>query len=428
MSYKLTPHVNHTVEITGRLEAAEVDQQRQAIANTLRRKAVIPGFRPGKAPLALVKSRFASDIEDELKERLAGVLWTEIVDGEEDLQPLHAPRVSSADFDDDGGFSLAAEVEVRPRYELAEAEGLSLPEVALEVGDDEVTEELDNIRKENASWEPLEDTPAEDGLMVEADLKGEMIDGDQDPYTEENARFVVGAPGVPEEVSEALQGAKVGDERIAERRFPEDDDNSARAGKLVRYQITVKGIKREVLPEADDDLAKTVGFDTMDELRERIVEVLGHHKRAKRRDAWRRSLLDQLEEKIDVDDLPSSLVQSAINEEMQRLAYSMAMQGVTPDSGKVNWQEMATRFEPQARRKVLDTLVLEQLADAWEMDVPESDVDAFIASEAGQLGIPPAEHKANLAREGKLDGVRHAARISATVEELIRRAGGEEES
>ena len=427
MSYKLTPQVNHRVEVAGHLDAADVEEQRQAIVNTLRRRAVIPGFRPGKAPLSLVAKRFASDIEDELKDRLVGMVWSEVVEGEDDFQPITSPRLRSADFEQDGGFTVAAEVEVRPRFELADVASLTLPEFSLEVEEEEVQAELDKLVKENASWEPADDQTAADGLMVEADLHGEMIDGDQDPYTEENARFVVGAPGVPEEVSQVLQGAKVGDERTAERRFPEDDSNAARAGKTVRYHINVKSIKREQLPELDDDLAKTVGFDSLDELRQRIVEALGRNKRGLRRDRWRRSLLDQLEADVDLDELPSSLVQSAVNEEMHRLAYTMAMQGMVPEPDKLDWQELRTKVEPQARRKVLDTLVLEQLAAAWEMEVPEADVDAFVASEAAQMGVPPAEHKANLAKEDKLDGIRHAARISGTVDELIRRAGGEED-
>jgi len=427
MSYKLTPQVNHRVDVAGHLEATEVDRQRQTIANTVRRRAVIPGFRPGKAPLKIVQKRFAGDIQDELRERLAEMVWNEVVEGETDFQPIAAPKLRSSSFDDDGGFTLAAEVEVRPRFELAGVETLTLPEFSLDVEPEEVEAELEKLRKEHASWEPADDQPAADGMMVEADLHGEMIDGDQDPYSEQNARFVVGAPGVPEVVSEALQGARVGDERTAERRFPEDDSNQARAGKTVRYRINVKGVKREVLPDLDDDLAKTLGFDALGELRGRVGEALGRQRRALRRESWRRALLDQLEDKIDLEDLPPSLVHTAVNEEMHRLAYTMAMRGVAPEAAQVDWQELATRFEPQARRKVVDTLVLEQLGASWGVEVPEAEVDAFVASEAAQVGVPPMEHKANLAKEGRLDDIRHAARVSATVDELIRRAGGEDE-
>jgi FKBP-type peptidyl-prolyl cis-trans isomerase (trigger factor) len=157
------------------------------------------------------------------------------------------------------------------------------------------------------------------------------------------------------------------------------------------------------------------------------VEVLGSSKRRQRREQWRRALLDHLEAGLDANELPPSLVSSAVREDLNRFAYSMAMQGVAPASSDINWQELAARVEPGSRRRVLDMLVLEQLADDWQMAVPEADVDAYISLEARQQGIPPAEHKANLAKEHKLEDLRGSARISATIDEMIRRVGGEVE-
>jgi FKBP-type peptidyl-prolyl cis-trans isomerase (trigger factor) len=144
-----------------------------------------------------------------------------------------------------------------------------------------------------------------------------------------------------------------------------------------------------------------------------------------RRERWRRFLLDHLEQGLDINDLPSSLVQEAVRQDLNRFAYSMAMQGLAPDSADVDWQELAAKLEPGSRRRVLDTLILEQLAREWEIDVPEHEVDAYIRSQAERLGIPPGEHKANLAKEDKLDALRHAARLAATESALIARAGGE---
>ena len=138
-------------------------------------------------------------------------------------------------------------------------------------------------------------------------------------------------------------------------------------------------------------------------------------------------MLDHLETDIDQAELPSSLVQTTLREQLDRYAYTMAMQGVEVDPEKIDWNEIAAKAEPAARQEVLDTLILEQLAESWEIAVPEAEVDAYVAQEAARQSVPPAEHKANLAAEGKLDRVRHAARIAATVDEMIRRAGGEVE-
>jgi trigger factor len=416
------------LEITSELPAEMVEGERRKVIQSYRRHARIPGFRPGKAPESAVRARFADEIRSELREQLAESAWREVLDGEEDLQPLTQPAVDKADFTDAGTFEMTAKLEVRPHLELPEIDGLELPETDVEPTEAEITEELDRLREQQASWEPAEDeTRAADGMLVEADLHGELEGSDDEPYREENARFVLGSDSIPEEVNEALQGAAVGDERVAERRFPEDDDNAEAAGKTVSYRMQVKSLKHKVLPELDDGLAKGIGFDTVDELTDRVREAITRRKIAQRREDWRRAVLDHLEANADVNELPSSLVQSAVREDLNRFAYSMAMQGVAPDSDEVDWQEMAARFEPAARRRVLDNLVLDQLAREWEIGVPEAEVDAYIVGEAQQLGVPPGEHKANLAKEDRLGQIRHAARISATVDELIRRAGGEVE-
>ncbi len=427
MPYTLTRRANHTIEITAHLDADAVDRERDGIIRTIRGKAIVPGFRPGKAPAAAVRTRYADEIQDELKEHLTGLLWREVFDREEDIEPLTNPHIHTLDFAADGAFDLTAELEVRPQYELPELGALALPEVSIEVADAEVDGELAKVADEQAVWEPAESEVAEDGLMVEVDLQGVLEGNDDEPYTEEDARFIIGSDSVPPEVNEAVQGAQVGDERTATKILPDDLDDKDKAGKTVTYTIKLKSLKRKQLPEIDDDLATTIGLEDLEELRGRITDVLGQQKRGDRRTQWRRFTLDHLEEGIDHGLLPSSLVQSTLREQLDRYAYTMAMQGVNVDPEKIDWQELAAKAEPAARQEVLDTLVLEQLAEAWEVPVPESDVDAYVASEATRLGLPPAEHKANLAAESKLERVRHGARIAATVDEMIRRAGGEVE-
>jgi len=427
MTYKLTEHANHKVEIAGNLGSEIVDRERQNIVRTIKRRARIAGFRDGKAPEALVRARYAEDIETELREHLSQLVWQEVMEAEGDLQPLTMPRVRDLGFEDDGAFRLTAELEVRPRYDLPELADAELPEVSLEVADDEVALELEQLAEQQAVWQPVEDEDAADGMLLEADLFGEMEDSEQEPYEEKDARFVLGSDSVPTEVNQALQGVRPGETRNAEKVFPADDENTDRAGKSVRYTIEVKALKRKELPEIDDDLAKGIGLDSLDELKEKIREALMRRKRGERREQWRRALLDYLETGVDVNEMPSSLVQNAVNESVNRYAYQMAMQGITPDDGEINWQELAAKAEPAARQHVADNLVLEQLATEWDIPVPESEVDAYIAAEAAQLGVPPAEHKANLAAEKKLDPIRHAARLTSVVDEMIRRAGGEVE-
>jgi trigger factor len=427
MPYTLTHRANHTVEISAHLESAAVDSERDGIVRKFRSKAHVPGFRPGKAPAAAVRARFADEIRDELQEHLTGLLWGEVFDGESEIEPITNPQIQELSFSQDGAFSFTAELEVRPRYDLPELGELGLPESSLEISETEIDEELVKVQEEQAVWEPAEDDKAEDGMLAEVDLRGEVEDSDDDPYTEDGASLIIGSDSVPPEINEALQGAKVGDERVATKTLPDDLEDKDKAGKTVTYTISVKGLKRKGLPEIDDDLATTIGLENLEELRQRVHDVVQQQKRGERRNSWRRFVLDHLEADIDQTELPSSLVQSTLKEQLDRYAYTMAMQGVEFDPEKVDWHEISAKAEPAARQEVIDTLILEQLAETWEIPVPEAEVDAYVAAEAARHGVPPAEHKANLAAERKLERVRHAARVAATVDEMIRRAGGEVE-
>ncbi len=427
MPYTVTRGANHTVAITANLEPDAVKRERENILKKICRSANVPGFRPGRAPAAAVRARYAEAIQEELQEHLTGVLWNEIFAGEKKLDPLTNPEISNLDFSDDGGFRFTAEFEVRPSYELAEIAKLELPAVSLEVSDAEIDEELGKVAQEQAVWEPAEEAEAVDGMLIEVDLEGQVEDSEEEPYTETDASFVLGSERVPSEISEALQGAKVGDHKQASKILPDDLEDKTKAGKTVRYEITVKGLKKKVVPEIDDELAAAIGLDSLEDLRGRITTVLENQKRSERRTAWRRFILAHLEQGIDQGELPSSLVQSTLREQLDRYAYTMAMQGVDVDPEKINWQELAAKAEPAARQEVLDTLILEQLTESWDTRVPEAEVDAYIAAEASRRGVPPGEHKANLASDQRLERIRHGARIAATVDEMIRRAGGEVE-
>jgi trigger factor len=421
MTHQLTRKANHTVEIVASVDAAAVANERDRLLKLFARRAHVPGFRPGKAPIQAVRSRFAAEVEGELKDELTGRLWREVLAAEQELRPLTEPSFTHMHLDAEG-FTFTAEMEVSPHFDLPSLDGVAVPAFSLEVAQAEVDGELEQLRDAHATWEPAAaDAVAADGLVAEVELVPEEGNDADEART---AHFLIGGPGVPSEFSEVLRGAKVGDRRQAVRSHRHGDGDDAHEHQ-VTTSLTVKGLKCKVLPPSDDDLAKTIGLDSLAELVERVREHLGRQKRNQRRETWRRHLLDHLEQGLDPAEMPASLVGSTVREDLSRFAYSLAMQGVDLDKAPIDWAQLAASGEAAARAKVLDNLVLAQLADDWQMAVPEATVEALIRAEASRRGIPATEHKANLAKQDALDDLRHAARIAATVDELIRRAGGE---
>ncbi len=194
----------------------------------------------------MIRARFAEDIDAELKEHLSQLVWQEVMEAEKELQPLTMPQVRELKFADDGSFEFIAELEVRPNFELPDlADGHAArgrPSMSPTTKSTPSSRPSGNSRRCGSRWKTQE---AVDGMLIEADLVGLMEDSDQEPYEENDARFVLGGDGLPPEINEALQGAKAGDERVAVKVFPDDDENKERAGKTVTYTIKVKALKTQ---------------------------------------------------------------------------------------------------------------------------------------------------------------------------------------
>ncbi len=427
MPYELESKPNHTVAVSAYLDAEAVEEERTRLLKRLARRVRIPGFRPGRAPLKVVRARLGREIEEDLEESLARRAWAEVLEGEKDLEPISDFRIRRAEVDEDGTFRLEGEVDVRPRWELPDPEGLELPEFSIEVTDAEVEERLERMAERHAQWEPVEDAVAEDGMAAEVRVAVEFPEGDGEPFELGDAVLPLGEARLGQAVDEALQGARPGDTREAEAEIPEDHPDERLAGRRVRYLLELRALRRKVVPEVDEGFARTMGVGSLEELRARVREAIEREKRAERRRTWRRALLDQLERDIEPESVPPSVVDTALRARLDSLAFELAMRGVDPGSGAVDWNQVAAEVEPDARRAALDRLVLEQLADRWGIEVPEDDVEAIVREEARRAGVPVGEHRARMEAEGRLAELREGARLARVVDELIRRAGGEVE-
>ena len=294
----------------------------------------------------------------------------------------------------------------------------------------EVEAELEKIRQEQATWEPADDEPAVDGMLVEADLRGEVVGAEEEPYDEERARFVLGDDGVPTEINAGCRACASARRGSSSSSSPTTTPTPSGPARRCATGFGVTALKRKLLPEVDDELARTVGFDSLDALRERVRRgrSAAEAQRAPANLAtrpcstiWRPGL--------DVDRAAALAGRPAPARGHQPLRLHHGDAGVwRPNSEQINWQELAAGMEPRSRRRVLDDLVLEQLADAWEIAVPEETVDADHPRAGGTARRParrstgPTWPRSTVSRS-----CAHAARMSATVDELIRRAGGEVE-
>jgi trigger factor len=442
MTVQINRRPDHVVELSAEVPAAAVQKERQRVTRKVGKNVALPGFRPGKVPPKVVEKRFRSEVEEELKRALIEQLWREAFASDESLQPLSDElKVNESTLSDDGSFRFAGEIEVRPLLELPSLDGVQLSEESVEVADAEVEAEIEQIRERQAQWEPVaEDEAAEDEMLAQIDLTGEVVEAPPAPEGDEPVELpswtdlsVLIGKGAPfPEVDETLQGMRPGETRTFTRRFPDDTPEEQLRGVTASYTVKLSSLRRQVLPPLDDELVKGMdieGLDTLDDLRQRVREVVEHRKRQEQHGRWQREVLDYLTADLDPNQLPPTLVQNVLKSELDRYAMQMVYAGQDPRTSDIDWQQVSAQLEPAARRKALDRLALEQMAELLEVTAPEATVDAYIRSEASQQGMSPAELKAKLASEDRLEAIRNAALIEETAKELVRvaREAGERE-
>ena len=389
MNIEITPKKSDGVERLLQI-SVPVETVRDAEEKAARRYATrvrLPGFRPGKAPAAMVKKRFADAIRQETLESLVQEAYKEVIEREQ-LKLASQPHVHDVKFGDNEPLTFELHFEVRPEIELARTQGFRVQRTERQVTDEQVREQVDQVREQRATWTPVEDKPAPGDMvtvvLATADDTGAMPEGKQYP-------LVLGAgqaiPGIEELIMEARPGQTV--ERPV--KWPEDFPDEAQRSKTKTVRVTVQDVKRKTLPELDDAFAREVGdFDSIDALRKAIREDLETNATRETESEVRQRLLDDI---IGANqfDIPPSWVNQLVD------AYANAYQ--IPDGEK---ERFATEFRPMAERQVRRDLVIDTVAERESLTATEADLDDRIAETAAKRGADPGQLYASLQKAGRL--------------------------
>jgi trigger factor len=389
MNIEITPKKTEGVERLLQI-SVPVETVRDAEDKAARRYATrvrLPGFRPGKAPAAMVKKKFAEAIRQETLESLVQEAYKEVVEREQ-LKLASQPHVHDVKFGENEPLTFELHFEVRPEIELARTQGFRVQRTERHVTDEQVREQIEQVREQRASWTPVEDRPAPGDMvtvvLATADDTGTMPEGKQYP-------LVLGAgqaiPGIEELIMEARPGETV--ERPV--KWPDDFPDEAQRSKTKTVRVTLQDVKRKTLPELDDAFAREVGdFDSIDALRKAVRDDLEANAQRETESEVRQRLLDDI---IGANhfDVPPSWVAQLVD------AYANAYQ--IPDSEK---ERFATEFRPMAERQVRRDLVIDTVAERESLTATEADLDDRIAETASKRGADPGQLYASLQKAGRL--------------------------
>jgi len=411
-------------EIELEIPAENVKKAADKIARDLARVARIPGFRPGKAPVALIQRRFADDIKGEVLESLLPEFLSAALQ-EKKMIPVNRPEVDQVKFDDNGPVKFRATFEVLPEFELADYKGLEIEVEAMEIGDAEVDKAIEEIRERAATYAPVEGRAIQDGDFAQLKLIGSPAGGG-DPIQADNVLCHVGSEETLESFTQNLRGATSGETKSFEARYPDDYPDPKLAGKTYNYSVEVLGIKEKKLPELNDEFAKDVtgelgGVSTVAELRTKVRERLDAAREQRQKEQAYDKIIEALIKKHDFP-VPESLIEHQMDARLERVVRSLAAQGVDPRAVNVDWVTLRRRQRDRAVEDVKAELIIDRIATAENIDATEEDVEKELEHLAGHSGESATALRARLTKQGALDRMKSKLRSDKTIDWLYRQS------
>ena len=405
-------------ELDLEIPAEDVQKAMERVAREFARVVRVPGFRPGKAPVTLIRRRFAEDIKSEVLQSLVPDRIEQEVT-EKKLVPVTRPQVDKVDFAEGGPLKFRATFEVLPEFELGEYKNLEVEIEALEIGDADVEKALKEMRERAATFVPVEGRAIADGDFAQLKLLG-TPQGGGDPLQADNVLCHIGAEETLGSFNENLRGAQVGEHRRFEVRYPEDYPDAKLAGKVYHYAIEVLAIKEKKLPELNDEFAKDISdAATLDELRTKLRQSLEAARDERKAEQARERLLAQLVAAHDFP-VPEALTEHQMDVRLERAVRSLAAQGVDPRAVNVDWVALRRRQRDPAVEDVKAELILDRIATAENIDVDEKELERELVALAERSGESATAIRARLTKQGALDRMKSKLRSEKTLEWLYR--------
>lgn len=385
---KKSEGVERLLEVSVSAESVQEaeEQTAQRYASSVR----LPGFRPGKAPTALVRKRFKDAIRQQALESLLQDAYQEVVEREK-LKVASQPHLHDVKFDVGKPLTFELHVEVRPEISLARTQGFRVSRAPAAVTDDNVREQLDQLRDQRASWAPVTEKPAPGDmvtvLLATADENGMLPEGKE-------YRLVLGGgqaiPGIEELIMKLTAGETL-EENV---RWPDDFPDEAERGKSKPVRVTLQEVKRKVLPDLDDAFSREVGdFESLDALTTAVRKDLESHAEREADAGVRQQIIDQIVQ-ANAFDVPPSWVNELV--EGYKKAYQI------PDEER---DRFTAEFRPVADRQVRRDLIIDTIAEKEKLKATEADVDERVAEVAKKRNADAGQVYASLQKAGRLNEI-----------------------
>jgi trigger factor len=396
--------VTHVSDIEKRLTVVvpqeTVSSQFEQAYKELKKNVRLKGFRPGKAPLALLEKYFKAQVEEDVISKILQESYPRAID-EAKTVPVSQPKIENAGIECGKEFSFTAVFEVKPSIEPHGYEGLELErEKISQAGEEELATALEGLRSTYATLKDIEGRSLAKGdfgiFDLDAACGGKPYGGSPQKDYFMEASDTSYLPGFLARV----EGMQAGEERSFSLLLPEDFANAEYAGKQVDLKVLLKGIKERVLPALDDEFARDLSqkYSCLEDLKKALAEDLSNRKRNQAEHGFKEKLFDALIEK-NAFDVPKSLVDMQARNMVMETQQMLAQQGIKLESLGQSAGSLIERYRGPAERQVRAALILEAIAAKEGLTIDDADFDKKYEELAAQYGQDVAAVRAALDRD-----------------------------
>jgi trigger factor len=400
----------------------DIDKHIRQTVRQISKQARVPGFRPGKAPEKVIRSRFAHHIKEEVISHVVPEAYKEAIE-ENKFEPISEPDVHDVMYSEGSPFLFKVTIETRPQIQVSDYKGLELTSEKIEVTDEEVETVLKGYQDRAAELIPLADTPAENGHFINAKVKAwTEKEGKRENLYDDRTMIAIGAEDNHAAFNENLTGKKASEVVEFEASYPADYPEKSIAGKQIHYRVEIENVNEKRIAPLDDEFAKDLGdFSSLQDLKDKIKKDIIQFKTGQQRSKLREEILKMITDRNPFE-VPESLVAKETESLLQSYAYSLHQRGIDLENKEIDWKELQTRFARQADQNVRGTLLIQAVASAENITVNDEDVEKSIAQIADQERRAPEAVKAELVKKEKMESLKHRILLSKTLDFLFEQA------
>lgn len=408
----------HEIEIT--IPAAEMDNETSRVAEKIRGRAHLPGFRPGKAPLSMIMGRFATEIRQDALEALLPKFFRRQMEADK-MDVVGSPTITDIHYHPGQDIKFKAEFEVAPVIELGEYQGVAVPYTAPTVSDDDVNERIEGLRGQKADYVNLDPRPAEAGDVALIDLHSTAgLEGE--PIHAHDMQIELGNPDTLPEFNANIVGMSPGDEKTIAVTYPENYGQERLAGKTVDFHVHFKTLQRKELPEINDEFAKDLGdFQTLEELKDLLRRNILNEREHGAQRAAKDAIVDKLVEAHEFP-IPESYIDRQIEMYIERQLGDLASRGVDVKKLNIDPAKVKEGARDRATKEIKASLLLAKIAEREAIHPTQDEVDQELNRYAKQQREPVAAVRKRFQENGTLDRIGHAIQTEKVLSFLFEHA------